>query len=201
MMRPQRAFIMPRITARDRRNTARRLVSITSSHSSSFMRSARLSRVMPALLTRIAMSPNCFCNSVDRARRSLRRVASRSATLPMPRHLASRLRCAWSPCRSPSRPAAPARAAMAWPMPREAPVTSATFPSACFILACCSAARATARSASVERTAAPARCAWSCRRAPCPARTRRRASRPSRPSSASSRPSARARPPGARARP
>ncbi len=60
MMRPWRAFIMPRMTARDRRNTALRLVSMTASHSSSFMRRARLSRVMPALLTRMETAPNFF---------------------------------------------------------------------------------------------------------------------------------------------
>ncbi len=53
MMRPWRAFIMPRSTAFARRNTGFRLVAMMASHSSSFMRSSRLSRVMPALLTRI----------------------------------------------------------------------------------------------------------------------------------------------------
>ena len=60
MIRPQRAFIMPRITARESRNTGFRLVSMTSSQSASFMRSARLSRVIPALFTSTAMSPNSF---------------------------------------------------------------------------------------------------------------------------------------------
>src|SRR5258708_29499247 len=52
MMRPERAFIMPRNTALESRNTDLRLVSITASHSASFMRMARLSWAMPALLTR-----------------------------------------------------------------------------------------------------------------------------------------------------
>ena len=54
-MRPQRFFIMPRSTARDRRKAAVRLTAITWSHSSSFMRMKRLSRVMPALLTRMSI--------------------------------------------------------------------------------------------------------------------------------------------------
>ena len=43
---------------RDITNTDLRLVAWISSHSSSFMRASRLSRVMPALLTRIATGPN-----------------------------------------------------------------------------------------------------------------------------------------------
>ena len=50
-MRPNRCFIIGRITARHSRNTAFRLVSITEYQSSSFMRMANWSRVMPALLT------------------------------------------------------------------------------------------------------------------------------------------------------
>ena len=60
MIRPARAFIMPRSTARDSRNTDLRSVSITSSHSASFMRRRRLSRVMPALLTRMPTAPYSF---------------------------------------------------------------------------------------------------------------------------------------------
>jgi [acyl-carrier-protein] S-malonyltransferase len=51
MMRPWRCFIIGRSTARLQRNTAFRLVSSTASQSASFMRMARVSRVMPALLT------------------------------------------------------------------------------------------------------------------------------------------------------
>ncbi|MNT61421.1 hypothetical protein D3C72_1990660 [compost metagenome] len=58
MMRPLRAFIMPRMTALLVRNTLVRLVSMIDAQSSSFMRISRLSRVMPALLTRIEIGPN-----------------------------------------------------------------------------------------------------------------------------------------------
>src|SRR6195256_3897054 len=78
---PQRAFIMPRSTARDSRNTARRLVSITSSQSASFMRSARLSGVMPALFTRIRTSPNSFW--IDSTSASHWAASLTSRTLPM----------------------------------------------------------------------------------------------------------------------
>ena len=59
-MRPKRCFIIGRITARQRRNTALRLVSSTASQSSSFMRMARPSRVMPALLTSTCRPPCCL---------------------------------------------------------------------------------------------------------------------------------------------
>jgi hypothetical protein len=57
MMRPLRAFIMPRKTARDSLKTGVRLVSKISCHSSSFILASRLSRVTPALLTRIDTGP------------------------------------------------------------------------------------------------------------------------------------------------
>ena len=55
MMRPLRAFIMPRNTAFESRNTEARLVCSTASQSSCFMRSSSMSRVMPALLHRMAI--------------------------------------------------------------------------------------------------------------------------------------------------
>src|SRR5258706_13066341 len=121
MMRPQRAFTMPRITPRDSRNTARRLVAITSSHSSSFTRNARLSRAIPALLTRRATSSISFSSASQAA------SSRTSRTFPVPgTFLAPALVVAvpntLAPCFASS-------AAMAWPMPREAPVTRATFPS------------------------------------------------------------------------
>ena len=57
MIRPQRRRIMPRSAARARRKPAVRSTSITFCQSSSFMRSARLSRVRPALLTRMSSWP------------------------------------------------------------------------------------------------------------------------------------------------
>src|SRR2546427_4785403 len=66
MMRPLRAFIMPRMTALLVRNTLVRLVSMIDAQSSSFMRISRLSRVMPALLTRIEIGPNSLAIPSDR---------------------------------------------------------------------------------------------------------------------------------------
>ena len=54
------------------------------SHSSSFMRSSRLSRVMPALLTRIATAPN-RASIVDERRVDRARRRSRRARCPCPR--------------------------------------------------------------------------------------------------------------------
>ncbi len=116
---------MPRITARDRRNTARRLVSITSSQSASFMRSARLSLVMPALFTSIAMSPTCFCTSSMNA--SVCAVSRTFSTLPIPGTVAAPSALVDVP--TTFAPCLPSSSAMARPMPREAPVTTATLPS------------------------------------------------------------------------
>ena len=57
MMRPQRFFIIGRSTARARRKVAVRFTRRTSSHSSSFIRIKRLSRVMPALEMRMSSPP------------------------------------------------------------------------------------------------------------------------------------------------
>ena len=56
-MRPQRAFIIERSAERHNSMVAVILIEITSSHSSSFIRMARLSRVMPALFTRMLTAP------------------------------------------------------------------------------------------------------------------------------------------------
>ncbi len=65
MMRPKRCFIIGRIAARLSRNTALRLVSSTASQSSSFMRMASVSRVIPALFTSTCRPPCCFDDAVD----------------------------------------------------------------------------------------------------------------------------------------
>ncbi len=57
MMRPQRAFIMGESRAWVSRNVPVRLAWRTSVKSAAFMRRARLSRVMPALLTRTWTAP------------------------------------------------------------------------------------------------------------------------------------------------
>src|SRR3989338_5753621 len=60
MMRHERALVMARRQALLMRYTDLRLVFRMTSHSSSDMRSNRLSRVMPALLTRIVGAPPDF---------------------------------------------------------------------------------------------------------------------------------------------
>ena len=57
MMRPERALIIGRAMARVIQNGPDRFVSMTASHSSSPIRMSRLSRVMPALFTRMCTDP------------------------------------------------------------------------------------------------------------------------------------------------
>ena len=108
---------------------------MTASHSSSFMRSSRLSRVMPALLTRIVIAPKRASMSASAASTAAASVTS--SLMPVPalpavrkvvRRSSPRPRRS-SPCRSPSRRRAASASAIARPMPRVAPVTSATCPS------------------------------------------------------------------------
>src|SRR5258708_23182714 len=130
-MRPARAFLMPRRTARERRKTDFRLVAWMSSHSSSFMRARRLSRVAPALLTRIATAPN---SSWTLSTRAAHCAASRTSSVrpaPFAPRSASALEMPSAPFSVVAVPIAVApdfaRACrMPSPMPREAPVTIAT---------------------------------------------------------------------------
>ncbi len=57
-IRPQRCFSMWRSAALVQRNTARRFVAITSSQSSTDMRRSSVSRLKPALFTRMSSRPN-----------------------------------------------------------------------------------------------------------------------------------------------
>ncbi|MNT08813.1 hypothetical protein D3C72_1435670 [compost metagenome] len=82
MMRPVRAFIIGRSTARDRRNTAVRFVSMTLVQSSSFMRMANWSWVMPALFTSTARPPWAFTISSITA--SQRAASFTFSTTPWP---------------------------------------------------------------------------------------------------------------------
>ena len=108
---------------------------MTASHSSSFIRSSRLSRVMPALLTRIVDGAEAR-SRCPRAPRRPRRRRRRRAGCPVPRLPAAARYAAIfaAPSSVVAVPitVAPARAsasAIARPMPRVAPVTSATCPS------------------------------------------------------------------------
>ncbi len=77
MTRPWRRRTMPRSAARVRRKAAVRLISMTACQSSSRRRSARASRVMPALLTRMSIWP--IAASASRTRRSDASGSARSA--------------------------------------------------------------------------------------------------------------------------
>jgi len=57
MMRPLRCLMNGRVSALVKLNAPLRLVLITVSHSSSLMRMSRLSRVTPALFTRMSTRP------------------------------------------------------------------------------------------------------------------------------------------------
>ena len=132
MMRPLRAFIMPRMTALEARNTEVRLVSSIACQSSSFMRISNWSRVMPALLTRIEIAPNSLPMASMSASIALPSVTF--STRPPPPWAASRSPIACAPAAVVAvpitfAPSAASSSAIAAPMPRLAPVTSATSPS------------------------------------------------------------------------
>ena len=57
-IRPKRAFIIGLHAARISRNAASRLTWMTDANSSSFIRIVKLSRVIPALLTRMSSLPS-----------------------------------------------------------------------------------------------------------------------------------------------
>ncbi|MNP40320.1 hypothetical protein D3C76_1339540 [compost metagenome] len=128
-------------------------MSITSNHSSSFMRSMRLSRVIPALLTRMAGAPNCSPMAASTASTDSALVTFSSMPVPV-------MPCSFRVAAMRSAPDAdvavpitvapwrPSSRAMAWPMPRLAPVTSATLP--------CRLMQASPNQASAARVAATA---------------------------------------------
>src|SRR5581483_2640644 len=128
--RPWRRLIMPRITARVRRNVPDRLTCSTFSHSSSFMRIEMLSRVMPALFTRMSILP--IAASASLARRSMSAASSILAATTWARSPSSDFSLSSASARVPESvtvaPCPCSARAMAPPMPPEAPVTSAAFP-------------------------------------------------------------------------
>ena len=133
MMRPRRAFIIPRNTSRASWNAGFRLVAMTASQSSSFIRTSRLSRVMPALFTRMPIAPwraSIPFTTVSTLAKS--RTSSRTpSTLPGPACESAAIDAAPSSLVAVPTTRAPAAAsarAIARPMPRVAPVTSASLP-------------------------------------------------------------------------
>ena len=132
-MRPARDFIMPRSTARESTKALFRLVDWMSSHSSSFMRMSRLSRVTPALFTRIETGPTCAATLSTSAAQAAESRTSSTRPVPCPPASAIAFVMRSAPASVVAVPTtfAPAFAraiAIASPMPREAPVTSATCP-------------------------------------------------------------------------
>ncbi len=116
----------------DGANAPRRFASITASQSSSLRRSSRLSRVRPALFTRMSSRPKRLLHRLDERGRPARRPTTSQAKparatpdLPprRPRRAPARGRR-----RRRARPAPASVSAMARPMPRVLPVTSATRP-------------------------------------------------------------------------
>ena len=132
MMRPLRAFIMPRRTAFDSRYTEARLVWMTASQSSCFMRSRSMSRVMPALLHRMPIAPSCASMSAIKRvdGRLARDVEHRAAATARGERLADARGALGGGGGADDARAlrAESRSAMAAPIPREAPVTKATSP-------------------------------------------------------------------------
>src|SRR5690606_10190068 len=137
-MRPLRAFIIPRMTALQVRNTLLRLVSRMSFHSSSFIRISRLSRVMPALLTRMEIAPNSLPMASTSASTAAASVTS--SLRPWPPSAARRSPIAAAPESEVAvpitvAPCAASSSAIAAPMPRLAPVTRAISPCNTFVIA------------------------------------------------------------------
>jgi hypothetical protein len=133
MMRPARAFIIPRSTARQSRKTDLRSVSTTASHSASFMRSRRLSWVTPALFTRIETAPNSFSMAATSVSTPPESVTFSTAPRPEIPAVFSASPMPFAPASvvavpTTVAPARPSASAIARPIPRDAPVTSATCP-------------------------------------------------------------------------
>ena len=128
---PARRFIMPRATARDHVEGFppgwwRR----PESHSSSRIRSRMLSRVIPALLTRMETGPERLLHRshrlLARGRSRRRRRNTRHGPRPTGRPRQPQLSPRRGRARPPSLPPSPTRADTARPMPRDPPVTIAT---------------------------------------------------------------------------
>src|SRR5215468_3436831 len=120
---PRLRSIIPGATARAQRNMEVRLVTSTSSHSSSVTSTDALSRVTPALLTRMSMGPSARSASVTAARIPSALVTSSGMARARPpaASISAAANAIWSLPR--------AAQAMARPSPRLAPVTSAVRPS------------------------------------------------------------------------
>ena len=130
MMRPERCLTNARVKAFVNKNAPLRFVSSTASQSASLMRISNPSRVTPALLTRMStrpVSPRIFSAAAATAAASATSTACAQAFLPTARTSSATFR-AFSAVRETQATSAPSAAnfkAMARPMPRPAPVTTA----------------------------------------------------------------------------
>ncbi len=135
-MRPQRARVIVRSSGLQSRYSDDTFVLRTSHHSSSRIRSNRLSRVTPALFTSTSGTTpsvfSCSSSALDRSwsRRRARRRHDRRYLRCSERILNRRRQLRSSRYRSTNAPSRPNRSRMARPMPRVAPVTSAVLRSA-----------------------------------------------------------------------
>ena len=132
MMRPARCRIIGFSTACVSENAAVRLVAITASQSSRFIRSIKPSLVIPALFTRMSSRP-CRSNApVTSASFDAASATSTVATSAFPPAFVISSTVAAAFCsRAAATTVAPCAAslvAIARPIPLDAPVTSATFP-------------------------------------------------------------------------
>ncbi len=129
MMRPPFCFSIGRMAACVSVNAAVRLVAMTASQSSRFIRISSWSRVIPALQTTMSsrpcvltISPGTFASAASSVTSSVNASARPpAATISSAVAFALSARAA----QITSAPCAASRVAMAFPMPREAPVTSA----------------------------------------------------------------------------
>src|SRR6188768_3133859 len=146
MMRPLRSFIIRFTHSLVSRKLADRLVSITWSQSSFFIRSSNVSRVMAALLTSmVGMSPAASSRATSASMEPSVLTFSASPRPPDADSSAVIFAAPSSVDAVPITfaPAAARRNAMARPMPRDAPVTSAVCPCRLDVIAwssdnCCS---------------------------------------------------------------
>src|SRR5262247_534028 len=127
MILPRLRSIMPGATARAQRNMEVRLVTSTSSHSSSVTSSDGLSSVTPALLTRTSMGPSVRSASVTAARIPSALVTSSGIARARPP--ADTISALARAAQATLAPASAKARAMARPRPRLAPVTNAVRPS------------------------------------------------------------------------
>src|SRR6185437_4275516 len=131
MIRPNRARIIGLAAARISRNAASRLIRMTFSNSSSFIRMRRLSRVIPALLTRMSSLPPSASTACGTSRSTAAPSERLQASATWQPPSSARKRSSFSALLPDSASCAPCTAsafAIALPRPPDEPVTSAVIP-------------------------------------------------------------------------